>query len=59
MFASSSQKPVSESNFFETSAIDKRNQVMDEMVKRSKKHKKEKKTLLELHQDKLTKKKKV
>ncbi|KAK7582625.1 hypothetical protein V9T40_014070 [Parthenolecanium corni] len=52
------EKTTSESTFFEKSVIDKRNQVMDEIVKRSKKHKKEKKPLLELHQEKMKKKKK-
>ena len=52
---------IAGANFFEAASIQKRNEMMDEMVEKSKKHKKGKKSLslLELHRKKLKKEKKV
>lgn len=47
-----------ESDDFETANILRRNKMMDKIVKKSKKHKKEKKSLLDLHTEKLKKKQK-
>jgi hypothetical protein len=52
---------VTDADIFEAASIQRRNEIMDQIVEKSKKHKKGKKSLslLELHQKKLKKKKKV
>lgn len=55
------ENAVSDADLLEAASLRKRNEIMDEIVEKSKKHKKGKKslTLLELHEKKLKKKKKV
>lgn len=57
LYLFNSQEEPANTDEFEMANIQQRNKVMDEIVKKSKKHKKEKKSLLELHREKLKKKK--